>query len=205
MEDQTQIQEPVTTETQPAPQPEVVEKAEFEKIAKQAAKMKAELEKAKAALEADKIARMKEQNQWKELAEAREREAMEHKSKAEQIQQSYLNEKKFGALHSAVSKLNILPEALSDLDMLDLSSLEIETTSTGKINVLGADKFAERLKAMKPHWFQNKQPPAINGATQTVQDTAAPVTADAALKALKAGKTEEYQRIMNALMKQKAR
>ena len=65
----------------------------------------------------------------------------------EQIQQSYLNEKKFGA-HFRRKQSNILPKPLSDLDMLDLSSLEIETTSTGKINVLvGAGKFAERLKS----------------------------------------------------------
>lgn len=165
-------------------------------------KYKKEAAKYKESLEADKVNRMKEQNQWKETAQHWETKAKQMESESEQVKTSYLNEKKYNALHAAASKFNLRPEAISDLESLDLSEIQIETTSTGKINVLGADKFAERLKTLKPHWFQDKSAPNVNTSTQRVHDQSATVTPQMALDAQKKGDVAEYNRLVKQLQMQ---
>lgn len=186
---------------------ETVSKADMERVLNDMHKYKKELLKLKEEKDSEKTARMKEQNQWKELAEAKEREAAEAREKSERLQMSYLSEKKYGALKSSCSALGLRPEALSDLEMLDLSEVQIETTSTGKINVLGAEKFAERLKATKPHWFLDKQTPTVNGAGPRVQDNMGAITPAMLLKAQadgqKAGDLSKYNSMAQTYLQQR--
>lgn len=175
------------TVTTPAKE-ETVTKAEFDKVMAELHKHKKSAATLREEKEAEKLKTMKEQNQWKEIAEAKEREAAEHKTQAEKIQNSFLGERKFNALKDAASKLGLRPEAVSDLEMLDLDPITIETTNTGKINVLGADKFAERLKTLKPHWFGAKTVSGVNGATSQVLDSNAPITAKDIIAAEMAGR-----------------
>lgn len=194
---------PASASTTPASSaPETVSLADHKRAIDDLHKFKKEAEKYKQTLEADKVARMKEQNQWKELAEQRELQAKEATEKAERLQSSYLGEKKFGALSAAASKLGLRQEAMSDLEMLDLSEIQIETTSTGKINVLGAEKYAERLKTLKPHWFQEKVAPSVNATGQRIQEQPGTVTPAMVLAAQKEGQKSGDMSKYNQLFKQ---
>ena len=167
--------------------PETVSKADLDRALQDLHKFKSQAAKLKEQIDLEKTNQMKAQNQWKDVAEQREREVAEWKGKSEALQTSYLSEKKYQQLSNAAQKLGLRPEALSDLESLDLEEIQIETTSTGKINVLGAEKFAERLKALKPHWFQEKPAPNVNASGQRVQDPPATVTTALILQAQKEG------------------
>lgn len=191
------------------PKPETVSLADHKRALDDLHKFKKNAEKLQAQLEADKQARMKEQNQWKELYEAEKVRAESALSESTSLKESFLSEKKYSALRSAVQGLGLRPEALSDLDMLDLAEIQVETTSTGKINVLGADKYAERLKAQKPHWFLDKKPPNVNTTGQSVHDQPATVTAAMVLQAqkegLKTGDMSKYTALHKQLQMQNVR
>lgn len=119
-----------------------------------AAKLK-EKEDAATKAEEDKLRKNKE---YETLADRYKKEADDAKTEKERLNKAYLNDKKHSAVKEAAMKLGIRNEALDDLEMLDLSDVTVETTSTGRVNVLGTDKFAERLKTLKPHWFGGKAP-----------------------------------------------
>lgn len=155
---------------------ETVSKAEFDKVLAELHKHKKTATTLKDAADADKTTRMKEQNQWKELAEANEKKAADALAESTRIQTSFLSEKKFSALQSKCTALGLRPEAVSDLEMLDLADITIETTSTGKVNVLGADKYAERLKTLKPHWFTDPKTLNVNTNGTRTHDKGGAVT-----------------------------
>ncbi len=168
--------------------PETVSRADHDRALADLHKYK------KAAAEATKkekdaeTARLKESNDWKTLAETREAEAKEATEKAERIQSSYIGDRKFNAIKAKCDALGLRPEAVSDLESLDLADIAIETTSTGKINVLGADKFASALKAKKPHWFDAKAAPRVNTNGTRVLDSSDAITAKDLLAAEAEGK-----------------
>jgi hypothetical protein len=100
--------------------------------------------------------------------------------------------------------LGLRKEAMDDLDMYDLSDVQIEYTNTGKVSVLGADKFAERLKTIKPHWFGSKtnkinsnSPETISGDMITKKQIF-----DAEKKAKETGDYAPYQRVLSLYKKQ---
>ena len=99
---------------------------------------------------------MKKNQQWQELAELKEKEADEAKRDSAKLKESLVFDRKFSAIREAALAAGIRKEAVSDLELLDLSEVQIETTSTGRINIIGADKTVDRLKTLKPHWFGNK-------------------------------------------------
>lgn len=197
--------EPTSTATAPT---EMISKAEFEKVMSELHKHKAKAKALEEKSNEEKMSRMKEQNQWKEIAEAKEREALEARDKAERVQSSFLSEKKYTAAREKCMALGIRPEALSDLEMLDLEQIQIETTSTGKINVLGADKFAERLKTTKPHWFQEKKTTTVNTDATRVFDTGGTVTPTMIMEAekefRKTGDRTKYEDLHKRYQQQRA-
>lgn len=189
------------------PNDDRVSRADHERAVADMHKFKKEAEKARQEKKEAAEARMKDQNQWKEIAEAKENEAKEARAEAEQIKISYLGEKKFNAVRSKCEALGIRPEAISDLEALDLADIAVETTSTGKINILGADKFATRLKATKPHWLSDKAAPKVNTNGQRVLDTGDAITARDLLKleteAKKSGDSSKYHEAFKKFQQQR--
>ena len=112
---------------------------------------------------------LKQREQWKTLAEQKEQEAKRLQGELESVKDSFLNEKKFGSLREEALRLGLRQEAVGDLETLDLSEMQVETTSTGRINILNAKMFAEKIKAIKPHWFQ-QQSTVINASNPRVVD-----------------------------------
>ena len=153
-----------------------------------------------------KNAELAKNNEWKTLYEQEKQRAEEAQTSKKKLQDSFINERKFSALKDEASKLGLIPQALQDLELLDLADIQIETTSTGKLNVLGAKTFAERVKALKPYLF-NSTPPAVNTGGVRAVDSSAPVTATdvyAAEKAWrKSGKQEDHDSYKELALKYK--
>ncbi len=170
----------------------------FKKLAADSAREKKDAE----------TARLKESNDWKTLAEQRENEAKEANERAERMSTSYVNDRKFTAIKSKCEALGIRAEALSDLEDLDLADIAVETTSTGKVNILGADKFATQLKARKPHWFSDKKAPRVNTNGTVILDSSDTITPKdllaAEAKGIKSGDKTEYTEMFKKYQQQRA-
>jgi len=126
------------------------ERQEKEKLAKQIEEMQTN--------------QLQEKENFKQLwqNEKQKREAAENK--LDGVTREHVNYLKTSAIKTEAMKLGIRPEAMEDLNMLDTSMVEIETTSTGNVNILGAKEFIDGLKEKKPFWFNKGNPPIINNA-----------------------------------------
>lgn len=134
-------------------QEEMVSKSELKKVLDELHRYKKEAKEAQSQIKESKLMSLKEKEEWQKIAELKEQEAQEASEKAERIQNSYVNEKKFSAIKEAAIKAGIRKDAIGDLDLLDFEDVQIETTSTGRMNVLGAESAVKKLKMQKPHWF----------------------------------------------------
>lgn len=161
---------------------EYVSRADHERALADLNRFKKAAEKAAQEKKDAETARLKKENDYKTLAEQKEQEAKEAREEADRLKSSYVNDRKFNAVRQQCETLGLRPEAISDLESLDLEDIQIETTSTGKINVLGADRFAKALKAKKPHWFADKAAPKVNTNGQRILDSGDTLTAKDLLK-----------------------
>ncbi len=180
---------------------DTVSKAEFDKVLDELHKHKKSNKELTEEKKKNEEARLKEANDWKTLAEAREKERDESKAETSRIMNSFTEDKKFNAVQAAATALGLKPEAMSDLENLDLSKVQIETTSTGKINVLGSKEFAENLKTLKPHWFGEKSAPRVNSDGTRVRDNGGAITPQAILKAEQEGRKSGDMSGYTALVK----
>lgn len=105
---------------------------------------------------------MKAKEQWKELAERAETEKKELADKLDRTTKAVEDREKYSALKAECYKLGILDSAINDLDMISLADVQIEATSTGRINVLNAKEVAENVKRLRPHWFGKAGAPSVN-------------------------------------------
>jgi len=155
------VQEPVAQETNPEvvvseETKETVNKAEFDKVLNQMHEQKRRAKHLEAELEKQKIEKLKEQKDWQTIAELKEKEAQDFSAKYTALSENLVLDKKFAAVKEAALKQGILPSAIDDLEMLDLSAVVVEKTSTGRINVIGAEQLVSGLKLKKAHWFESK-------------------------------------------------
>ena len=169
----------------------------------QAENLKAELEKARQEREVIskrlnevEESKLREQNQWQELAERYKNEKEKVSGEFEGFKGYFIKEKKNTAIAQEALKAGIREEALNDLSLLDSDGIvEIETTSSGKVNVLGSKEFIENLKTIRPHWFKSTNPPRINTATPEFSGVAKEISVTDILKLQKTNPAE-YTRIM---------
>lgn len=175
----------------------------------QATKRAVELEQAQ---EKQKEKQLETNKEWQALAEKRGKDLEQAEKKNKAILKSMIDDKKAAAVLSELQSLGLRTEAKSDFEHLDLSSVEVETTSTGKLNVLNAKGFAEGVKAIKPHWF-GQASPAINSSVPRDQDnsTNGVITPEAIYAAEKqfrsSGKAEDqskYQAMVAGYTKQRS-
>lgn len=109
-----------------------------------------------------KTAKLKEQNNWKDLYEQEQKKATEYESKLKNVSTALIEDKMRTVIEREASKAGILPSALEDLDLIDKTMIEVETTSSGRINFHNVKEFVDSLKMKKPHWFGAHQDPNIN-------------------------------------------
>ena len=139
-------------------------KNDMHKYKREAQEAKEQRESYEAKLREIETEQQKSQGQYKELFEARDVAYGELEAKHKNFLNSVSEDKKLTAVREFAIKNNIRPEALDDLDMVALDSVVVENTDQGRQNVIGADHFVEKLKAAKPHWFNDSTPPSGNFA-----------------------------------------
>lgn len=131
-------------------------KTDFFKLKEKNNTLLTEKQKLESDLKRTQEERMKKDQEWQKLAELKQQEADEYKQKLDGMNHAIVMDKKFSALKTAALQSGIRKEALDDLEMLSLDDIVIETTSTGRHNVLGVDQYLSKLKMTKPHWFASK-------------------------------------------------
>ena len=105
---------------------------------------------------------LQEKGRYKDLFESEKQKRMELEGKVVGQKDAFFNTLKRAEIEKAAIGAGIRKEALYDLDLLDNSLVEIETTDKGSINILGAEEFVSELKNTRPYWFQGQGAPNVN-------------------------------------------
>jgi hypothetical protein len=113
--------------------------------------------------------KLREKENWKSLAERYKTDADKYKAEAENGKSLFANTQKFNAVKKVALESGLLPEALDDLDLLNLDEVVVESTDHGRYAVHGVKEFVETLKQTKNHWFVKKQAPNVNSGGGTVK------------------------------------
>lgn len=114
---------------------------------------------------------LQEKENFKELWELEKNKRIEAEENRSKLAMTVSTNFKNSAIKQEAIKAGILDTAIEDLDIIDNSLVEIETTDRGSINVLGAKEFVDQLKDKKPHWFSKSGIPNINNSNPEVTKT----------------------------------
>lgn len=197
------------TQDQSVTDPEVIDKSAYDAVKADMHKFKELAKQREQALKAIETEKLKGDQKWKELAEIKEREAQEAQEKYNKLNTAVVEDKKMTEIRKEAVKLGIRAQALDDLDVQNWSDVNIEFTSTGRVNVIGAAKAVERLKTIKPYLFDEARAPGVNpglphvvpgqgGGPVTVKDIAA-----AEVEAKKTGDYTKYREMLVSFQRQK--
>ncbi len=154
----------------------------------------AETAKLKQQLEEIQTNQLQEKENFKQLWENEKTKRQEAEEKNKSLSQTVFNNFKMSAIKEQAIKAGILDTAIEDLDVIDKSMVEVETTDRGTINVLGANEFVESLKERKPHWFRKLGAPTINNGTP--QEVPPKTLSAADIIKLEKENPAQYQEIM---------
>lgn len=197
--------EVATEQTTQVEQVETVSKAEFEKVMTELHKYKGQLREISSASQAEKERLLREGNNFQELAALKDNEAKEIREKYDRLQNSLVDREKYSALKDAAVKAGLKAEALNDLELVALDKVQVETTSTGRVNVLGVSQTIENLKLSRPHWFGGGRT-NVSGSIPSVDGTQALVTPKELIKlseeALKSGDYATYENKLKTYQQQ---
>ena len=161
-----------------APAPEqTFTKSEVQKILEEAKAYKSKVQEYEAKMKAKEVEDLTANQRWKELAELKEREAIEAIEKAEKLKSAFVTKEKLSALKEAALQAGIRKESLPDLRLIDFPEVNLQNGNEGEFTVSGADKAIQRLKALRPHWFQSSIP-AVNSASPAVTGDGSSITFD---------------------------
>ncbi len=147
--------------------PEMVSREEFERVQADMHKFKDAARAANASAEALKLQGLKAKEDYKAIAEDFEKKYSEAVKERDQIRTAIVSDKKMSAIKLEAKKAGILDTALEDLELVDFPEVNVETTSTGRMNVLGVERAIQRLKTSRAHWF-GKSAPNVNPGTPGV-------------------------------------
>lgn len=188
----------------PPPAPEMVSKSELDKVLADMHRYKSKSKELEDKIKNEEIEAAKKAGEWQRVAELKENEAKLANERAERLDKSYLDEKKYAALREEALRSGIRKEALPDLDLIDFTELETETLPTGRVTVKGADKAILKLKTLRPHWFGAKTPSVNANSPDVISPKkvsyADLVTAEKNAKAT--GDYKEYHRLIMEFKKQ---
>lgn len=147
------VTHPADPATPAAPPTEPMSPSELEVLK---AQLRAAQKKAKdfeKMLEAEKIAKLTNEKNWEEIARLQQQRADEAEGKLTVFSQALVSEKKMAAIKEAAIRAKVKPQMLDIIERLDYDDVIVETTSTGRVQVLGADKAIERVKMKWPDMF----------------------------------------------------
>jgi len=118
-------------------------------------KFKDENESLKTENQSIKDAKLKEDGNWKALAEQAETRAKALEGENKDLKKGYFDDRKFSEVRTLAAKAGLITEAEGDLELIDLGAIQVERTDQGRTLVHGAETFVENLKRTKPHWFKS--------------------------------------------------
>ena len=157
--------------------PETVSKEAYEQVKADMHKFKTQFKEKETALgematriESLQTESLKKEKNYKELYERAEEQKTTAVNEASTIKESYLNDRRLGEIEKEALSQGMDMQSLELLrsGAFDTDSVITETTSTGRVNVLGAKDFIEDLKQK---WgtklFSSGKAPTINSATPT--------------------------------------
>lgn len=116
----------------------------------------------------ERLERHKSRDEWKTIAEEHIEKANKLEDENKNIRRSVVNNERLKGLREQCLKLGIREEALDDITEDMMNSVEYETTSTGRINLLNAKQVAEDIKLRRPFWFGKASAPSVNGQVPSV-------------------------------------
>lgn len=132
-------------------------------------------------LKNNELTQMKDKEQWKEIAELTTNENDKLTAKLDGMSKAIVQKEKMSAIRTAALQLGIRQDALDVLDRLEFPEVQIETTSLGNFNVVGAKAAVEAIKIKMSFLFGNKSG-NLNGSLPEVVD-GGNVTIDQIMKA----------------------
>lgn len=106
--------------------------------------------------------KLKAANNYQALYEQEKQKREQAEKKASDTLSWAANTQRFNEVKAVAQSKGLKKEALSDLEILDLDGIKVETTSTGRFIVEGAPEWVDKLKNDRPHWFGDLKPPGIN-------------------------------------------
>jgi hypothetical protein len=113
-------------------------------------------------VEETEYTKLEETKNYKQLADTYKVKLNEAEKKAEDLAKSYFNDKKITAIKQKAVQEGIDQTCLKWLEKSEHNGVQIETTSTGNVNILGVDEFIQSFKQENPTFFPSKTPPTIN-------------------------------------------
>lgn len=156
-------------------------KDDVQKIIDEAKKYKSMVSDFENKLKAKEIEDLTKNQKWQELAELNEKMANDAIQEREKYKSAFANKEKMSALREAALQSGIRKESIPDLRLIDFPEIRLEANSEGEFTASGADKAIQRLKTLRPHWFQNAAP-SVNSSSPVVTGDGGQLTADAVMK-----------------------
>jgi hypothetical protein len=150
-------------------------------------KFKREATEAKSRLEELEAQKLREQGEWKTLAEREKELRLQAEQKAGKLNEALYQSRKFDEVYKEALKAGLRQEAISDLELIGLDGIEVELTSTGRMLVHGADSFVQELKRKRAHWFSSDRPPTVNSGGSAIAPMPEEVTPQMIIEAEKKG------------------
>lgn len=150
--------------------------------------------------------KLRQQNDFKSLADREKKRADDAESKLTKREQAFLNTLKYKDVQVAASKLGLRNEAEDDLGRLSLESIEVEATSEGRFIIKNADDFVANLKKTKPHWFKDQTAPVINagGGKGGKGESSAKLTSDYMVE-LRMKDPKKYRELMPKYLEERSK
>jgi hypothetical protein len=155
---------------------EKIPKKAYEEVKNDMLKFKAELRKKEAEVEQAKskakeleLAALRQKEDYKTMYEQEANARKEIEGKYSKTVSAVVDSTKWNAMSRELVSLGINPSTLGDVErLINFDDIEVETTSTGKVNVLNAKDVAERFKSSRPFYFQGNGKPNVNTNTPGV-------------------------------------
>ena len=157
-------------------------------------------------IEEMKAANLKERDDYKSLYETEVDNHNTTKSRAQNLQDSFYTTQKHSSIYPALKKAGLRDDAEKILESISYDSLEVETTSEGRVFVNGVETFVEKFKADYPFAFEQRSAPTVNSAGGNSGNlTPTKITPAYVIEVEKkhGRNSEQFAKVMNAYMAQK--
>lgn len=128
----------------------------------EAKKNKEQLDALQAETAASKAAKDQETGNFKNLWEAEKTARVAADEKADRMRTAVVQSERHRAVYPELKKAGFRDDAKNLLEKLDLSDIEVEFTTSGRISCLGVDTFVEKIKREHAYAFETKKAPRTN-------------------------------------------